>query len=277
MLVGKVINNNIVRSVDEENREVLVMGSGIGFKKTVGEVILQEKIEKIYILNDDINSLRFEELLSQIPIEVIKITNEIIDYGKVSLAKELPDSLYTVLLDHINFAIERTKEGLVIRNVLIWETKRFYANEFSIGEFALEVISQKLGVELPEDEAAFIALHFASANIDAITTEEAKKILSTIKDILTIVRYHFNIELNESTIHYERFVTHLKFFIQRMLSGRHLDEDDGDFLMMLKTKYKAEYLCTLKINDYFQNNYQLTLTTDEIMYLTIHIRRITAQ
>ncbi|MDN6070477.1 MAG: PRD domain-containing protein [Lactococcus plantarum] len=277
MLVGKVINNNIVRSVDEENREVLVMGSGIGFKKSVGEVIVQEKVEKIYILNDDINRLRFEELLSQIPIEVIKITNEIIDYGKVSLAKDLPDSLYTVLLDHINFAIERTKEGLVIRNALIWETKRFYANEFSIGEFALELIDQKLGVNLPEDEAAFIALHFASANIDAVTTEEAKKILSTIKDILTIVRYHFNIELNESTIHYERFVTHLKFFIQRMLSGRHLDEDDDDFLMMLKTKYKAEYLCTLKISDYFQNNYQLTLTTDEIMYLTIHIRRITAQ
>ncbi|MDN6084721.1 MAG: PRD domain-containing protein, partial [Lactococcus plantarum] len=251
MLVGKVINNNIVRSVDEENREVLVMGSGIGFKKSVGEVIVQEKVEKIYILNDDINRLRFEELLSQIPIEVIKITNEIIDYGKVSLAKDLPDSLYTVLLDHINFAIERTKEGLVIRNALIWETKRFYANEFSIGEFALELIDQKLGVNLPEDEAAFIALHFASANIDAVTTEEAKKILSTIKDILTIVRYHFNIELNESTIHYERFVTHLKFFIQRMLSGRHLDEDDDDFLMMLKTKYKAEYLCTLKISDYF--------------------------
>lgn len=119
MLVGKVINNNIVRSVDEENREVLVMGSGIGFKKSVGEVIVQEKVEKIYILNDDINRLRFEELLSQIPIEVIKITNEIIDYGKVSLAKDLPDSLYTVLLDHINFAIERTKEGLVIRNALI--------------------------------------------------------------------------------------------------------------------------------------------------------------
>lgn len=277
MLIGKVINNNIVRSIDEENREVLVMGSGIGFNKSAGDVIIAEKIEKIYILNDDINSLRFEELMSQIPIEVIKLTNQIVDFGKVSLAKELPDSLYTVLLDHINFAIERTKEGFVIRNALIWETKRFYATEFSVGEFALEIIKQQLGVSLPEDEAAFIALHFASANIDAVTTEEAKKILSTIKDILTIVRYHFGIELNESSIHYERFVTHLKFFMQRMLSGRHLDEDDGDFLMMLKTKYKAEYLCTLKISDYFQTNYQLTLTTDEIMYLTIHIRRITAQ
>lgn len=277
MLIVKVINNNIVRSVDEENREVLVMGSGIGFKQTAGEAILADKIEKIYILNDDINTLRFEELMSQIPIEVIKLTNQIVEYGKVSLAKDLPDSLYTVLLDHINFAIERTKEGFVIRNALIWETKRFYATEFSIGEFALEIISQQLGINLPEDEAAFIALHFASANIDAVTTEEAKKILSTIKDILTIVRYHFNIELNEVSIHYERFVTHLKFFMQRMLSGRHLDEDDGDFLMMLKTKYKAEYLCTLKISEYFKTNYQLTLTTDEMMYLTIHIRRITAQ
>ena len=172
MLIVKVINNNIVRSVDEENREVLVMGSGIGFKQTAGEAILADKIEKIYILNDDINTLRFEELMSQIPIEVIKLTNQIVEYGKVSLAKDLPDSLYTVLLDHINFAIERTKEGFVIRNALIWETKRFYATEFSIGEFALEIISQQLGINLPEDEAAFIALHFASANIDAVTTEK---------------------------------------------------------------------------------------------------------
>ena len=88
MLISKVINNNIVRSIDEENREVLVMGSGIGFNKSAGEVIIAEKIEKIYILNDDINSLRFEELMSQIPIEVIKLTNQIVDFGKVSLAKE---------------------------------------------------------------------------------------------------------------------------------------------------------------------------------------------
>ncbi len=51
MKVEKIISNNIVRSTNDVGQEVLVMGCGIGFKKVVGNVIDQSKIEKIYTIN----------------------------------------------------------------------------------------------------------------------------------------------------------------------------------------------------------------------------------
>lgn len=62
-----------------------------------------------------------------------------------------------VVTDHCHFAIERYKQGMVIRNVLLWEIKRLYQNEFALGLEALDIIEQRLGVRLPEDEAGFIA------------------------------------------------------------------------------------------------------------------------
>lgn len=33
MKIDKVINNNLIRAFDENNKEVLVMGCGLGFQK----------------------------------------------------------------------------------------------------------------------------------------------------------------------------------------------------------------------------------------------------
>ena len=50
MKISKVINNNIVSSVDEDGREIVVMGRGIGFKVREGAEIPAERIEKIFWL-----------------------------------------------------------------------------------------------------------------------------------------------------------------------------------------------------------------------------------
>ena len=43
---------------------------------------------------------------------------------------------------------------------------------------------------------------------------------------------------------------------------------------MIKNQYREEYLCVLKIYEYIKKEYDILLTNDEIMYLTIHIRRV---
>ena len=122
------------------------------------------------------------------------------------------------LTDHINFAIQRNKKGLDIKNALLWETKRLYKDEFAIGKQALAMVKNKTGVSLPEDEAGFIALHIVNAELN----EEMPNIINITKvmqEILRIVKYHFKIEFNEESLHYYRFVTHLKFFAQRLLTA----------------------------------------------------------
>lgn len=272
-----MINNNLVRSRDESGREILVMGCGLGYKKSVDDEIEMEKIEKIYTMKDRAGYQQLEEILSKVPLECIQITNEIVEYAKISLGRRLSDSIYLTLCDHISFALERTRNGIRIRNALLMEIRRFYYHEYEIGLEALRLIRKHTGIELPEDEAGFIAFHLVNADMDGIGIGQTQEMMKMIQNIINIVKYHYNIELNENSIHYERFVTHLKFFLKRVFSGQELDDGDLHFFLMIRSQYKKAYACVLKVYDYIQKEYHLTLTNDEMMYLTVHIHRVTTE
>lgn len=278
MKVEKKINNNLVRSVDERGKEVLVMGCGLGFKKAVGDEIDPEKIEKIYTMKDREEYGRLEEILAGVPLECIQMTNEIVEYARISMGgAAVNDSIYLTLCDHISFALERMKTGLVLHNALLTEIRRFYDHEYQIGKEALAIIKAHTGIELPEDEAGFIAFHLVNAGMNSQDMAQTREMLRMIQNIINIVKYHYQIELNEQSIHYERFVTHLKFFLKRVFSGQEIDDGDMSFFLMIKNQYKKAYTCVLKVEAYIRKECQIELTNDEIMYLTVHIHRVTAE
>ena len=275
MIIKKIINNNIIQSQNKNGQEIIVMGCGLGFKKKSGENVDESKIEKIYTINDNNSRKQLEEILSQVPLECIQITNEIVDYGKISLGKPIKDSIYLTLCDHISFAIERSKEGIEIKNPLLLEIKRFYNGEYQIGEEALEIVYRNTGIRLPKDEAGFIALHFANASLDLDGIDQTREMMSIIRHIVNIVKYHYNIKLDENSIHYDRFITHLKFFVKGIFLNKEIDDGDSSFFAIIKNQYKEAYTCVLKVYEYILKEYDIKLTNDEMMFLTIHIHRIT--
>lgn len=274
MKIDKIINNNLIRTFDNNGKEVLVIGCGLGFQKKIGDTVDQSKIEKIYAIENKSDSNKLMTLLSEIPLEYIQVSNEIISYAKYSLGKRLNDNIYISLTDHISFAIERYKQGLNFNNALLWEIKRFYNHEFLIGKEALAIIKKRLNIELPEDEAASIALHIVNAQLNSRNMNDTLDITKIIQNILNIVKFHFNIELDEYSLHYERFITHLKFFAQRMLSGKVIKSDDNNFCDMIRGQYKDEYLCAEKIKKYIQKEFNHEISDEEMMYLTVHIKRV---
>lgn len=171
--------------------------------------------------------------------------------------------------------MERFEKGIPVRNVLLWEISRFHSHEFLIGKEALRIIEKRHGVSLPDDEAGFIALYIVNAQLpDETKIQETMHMTKSLQKMLDIVKYHFGIELNESSLHYERFVTHLKYFLQRIIKGKAILNDDLGFIDVVKTKYPNEYRCSRKIEDYIRNEYQCDLSDDELIYLAVHIRRV---
>ena len=158
MKADKIINNNIVSSTDCEGNELIIMGCGIGFGKRAGQKLDENKIEKIFRLDNKDSLERFKELLKKLPLEYIQVTDEIISYAKEVLEERLNENVYLTLTDHISFAIERQKQGLSLANTLLLEIKKFYTDEYRLGQAALDIIEEQLGVRLPEDEAGFIAI-----------------------------------------------------------------------------------------------------------------------
>lgn len=269
----KVINNNVASAYDEHGKEVVVMGKGIAFQKKKGDSIEQERIEKIYSLPQE-SATKFESLVKDIPYEYISTASKIISYAKRTLSKELNDTIYITLTDHLNFAVERVKNGMELENALLWEIKRFYQPEFEVGLKALEVIRDDLGVELSEDEAGFFALHLVNAQVGG-DMHKTMNLPGILKDISNVVHYTFGRIPDDSDLYYERFVTHLKFFLERSLKGEVYDQGNEEFNTFVKTQYPKSYRCALRIRSYLKARLQCDVPDEEVTYLTMHIQRIT--
>ena len=272
MKIAKILNNNVVVVLDEQQREQVVMGRGLAFQKRTGDELDESKIEKIFALQSDELVRRLSELLNQIPLEVMTACDRIIELARGRLRK-LQDSLYITLTDHCFFAIERLKTGQVIRNVLLWEIRRLYPKEFQIGQEARAIIAKRLGVELPEDEAGFIALHLVTAQLNS-DMPDVMHITKVMQEILHIVKYQLKLDYNEESLSYHRFVTHLKFFSQRMLTRTVVEDDDLSLHQAVKENYASAWRCAEKVARHLEQNYQRNLTTEEIMFLAIHIERV---
>ncbi|ACT06556.1 transcriptional antiterminator, BglG [Dickeya chrysanthemi Ech1591] len=273
MKIAKILNNNVVTVIDEQNNEQVVMGRGLGFKKRPGDTVEAALIEKIFSLRSSELTARLSDVLERIPLEVVTTADRIIALAKEKLTGNLQNSLYISLTDHCHFAIERHRQGVDIRNGLLWEVKRLYQKEFAVGLEALDIIHRRLGVRLPEDEAGFIALHLVNAQLDS-HMPEVMRITRVMQEILNIVKYQLNIDYNEHAFSYHRFVTHLKFFAQRLLGRTSVFSEDESLHDVVKEKYILAYRCAEKIQDHIVLNYDYTLTKEELMFLTIHIERV---
>lgn len=273
IIIEKVINNNIISAYDESGAEVIVMGRGIGFKKKQGEVVPADQISKIFRIKSRTLTEQFKELLANMPLERVRISDEIISHAKDHLKLKLNQSIYVTLTDHINFAIERVSQGIEPQNALLWEIKRFYPQEFQLGIYALELIQDRLGILLPEDEAGFIALHFVNAEYGT-DIRDAVKFPDQMQAIVDIVERDLGILLDESSLHYERFMTHIKFLIQRIYRKELLSSEDRELSLLMQRKYPREYQCSVKVAEYIMQATGSRLSEEEIMYLSVHIRRV---
>lgn len=273
IIIEKVINNNIISAYEKSGAEVIVMGRGIGFKKKQGEVVPADQISKIFRIKSRTLTEQFKELLANMPLERVRISDEIISHAKDHLKLKLNQSIYVTLTDHINFAIERVSQGIEPQNALLWEIKRFYPQEFQLGIYALELIHDRLGILLPEDEAGFIALHFVNAEYGT-DIRDAVKFPDQMQAIVDIVERDLGILLDESSLHYERFMTHIKFLIQRIYRKELLSSEDRELSLMMQRKYPREYECSVKVAEYIMQATGSRLSEEEIMYLSVHIRRV---
>lgn len=274
MIVEKVLNNNVVVSIDPKTKkEVILMGSGIAFNKKPGQQIDEKKIEKTFVVDDENLGNKIKKLINQIPEGIFEITDEIITHAIVEINTVLDKQIYVSLADHIAFAVKRFRSGIIIKNELLNEVRRVHKAEFKVSLWAVDYINEKLGIELPEDEAGFIALHFVNAGYRETTM---KSITSTkiIKDILNIIKYNFAIELDEDDLNYDRLLTHLKYFAKRIVNNNQNNSTDSDFIKMISTTYPEAYECAVKIGDYILKNNDYHVNDDEIVYLTMHIQRV---
>ena len=111
MKIEKVLNNNVVVALDENGAETVLMGRGLGFGRRAGDEAPPDKVEKRFTLHSDQLSDRFQQLITSIPLPHFLMSERIINHAKIALGKELSDSIYVTLPDHISAAVNRYKSN----------------------------------------------------------------------------------------------------------------------------------------------------------------------
>lgn len=272
--IEKVLNSSIVLAQDEKGKNFILLGKGIGYGKKTGMIIEKQNVEQIFIPVDNNELEKVSYLMNAIPPELIEVTQDIITYAKNVLNVKFKDSLYFILADHLNFSIKRFIENINISNRVFWEIKNFYSKEFAVGLYAIKLMNTKFNISLPEEEAANIAFHLVNAQDEKDESMDTMKAAKLVGVIVNIVRYSIKGEFDTESIHYSRFITHIKYFVERYFANRLLNETDDILYNQVSSKYKEAFACALKIDDYFYEKYQTHLPHEELAYLIVHIQRL---
>ena len=256
ILVVKVLNSSVVL-VEEEGIEKIVLGKGIGFGKKPGDTIDDERVDKIFLENN-VKLAYITDLVKEVPFQFFQITKEIITLAENDLNRKLNNNIYLTLTDHIYFAVERVKQGLFIPNKLYWEIKNYYPQEFNIAKQAIELLNARYDLAFPEEEASNIAFQYAKM----------------INSIVNLVKYSVGVPIDTSSIHYSRFITHIKFFVERFYANNQLQEDNNDLYQQISSLYPYAMHIAEKVKQYIDQTYHYSISDDEVVYLGIHINRL---
>lgn len=273
MRVSKILNNNLVLSRNEDNEEIIVKGRGIGFHARKGDRIDESMIEKIFYPENHQNSVQIQEYLLSIPEEYFDFTQRFVDQIKEENPDlQLNNSIYLSLSDHIMGTFNRLRDGISLKNVLLLDIRQLYKKEYGFGERLVKELNEAFQVDLPLDEAGFMALHFVNAE-DGRQNDDSYRIALIVNQVQEIVKSYFSdVTFDETSLYYQRFLTHLKYFAQRYLHKELQYDEDENLFRIIQEQCREAYGCVKLIYLMMEEKYHYELSKEEMMYLSIHIQ-----
>ncbi|WP_321162068.1 PRD domain-containing protein [Lactiplantibacillus plantarum] len=211
-------------------------------------------------------------IIGSVSDEYFGISTIIIRYAQRKLGNRLDDSIYITLADHINNAIERYNDGIFLPFSFLEEVKLFYKNEFHIAEWSVDYINAALNIDLPKDEVGFLSINLINALGKFGGVEKLKRVVGLSREIDKLVKKYSD-NIDETSINYSRFVSHLKYFSMRYLSNETYDDGKINFSFNNEFIRNTEPLIN-KINSFLVKKYGKPLGVAEEKYLRVHLQRL---
>jgi transcriptional antiterminator len=272
LIVKKVLNNNVVIAEHDSYDEVVLIGKGIGFNRTKGEALQNDIAEKMFVLKGEKEQEQYKKLLPFLNDETLSIIISAIELIRERTNSFLNEHIHIALTDHILFAINRLMRGLEIRNPFLVETRALYPFEYEIAREVVDMINIEADVQLPEGEIGFIALHIHSAmtNKDLSEVNQHSQLISRLTQM---IEEQLGVELKKDSVDYMRLVRHLRYTIERVLSGERVEEPDK-IAKLLKEEYPLCYNLSWKLIKVMQQTLWKPVYDAEAVYLTMHLQRI---
>ncbi len=275
-VVHKVLNNNVVISLDESGRERVLMGRGLGFQLKPADVIDDTKVEKTFVLDAGTDGERDRRLLTDVPYPVIEAVSRSVDEAERLLGRSLGRRLTMGVVDHIQFVLERLDNGIRIPSTSMPELRVLHPQEFAAAALMVSSISASLDRPLPDEESTFLTMHLLNATRDE-PNGTAALLFRRVQHVVTTVESGLGLRLDVESPDYARFILHVQFLLQRLVSRSMLRGSDTSLFEFAKHSYPRSYAIALEVKAYVLAATESELTDEELLYLVVHVERLAAQ
>ncbi len=275
----KSFNNNAALVADTVNNEWIVVGNGISFGKKKGDQIDSGKVER-YFQAYEVNQESKPNLtaIATLHDQTLVVTSEIVTIFTEKTGLEFSDHQYLALADHIQFAVNRAKEGLTVNvAAMAWELQLVYPQEYAIAKETKLHIETAYGISLPESEIVFLMYHFIGVNNELEQMNDTVRVTSLIQQTLEIVQHSTSQQFGTDNLNYSRFLTHLRFFILKKIQEETFVDSGIESVLIekIQQEYPESYALAKKIGDFYQYQEKWQMTAEELLYLTLHLCRLT--
>lgn len=259
-------------------KEVIVIGKGISFGKKLGDEILDKEIEKYYH-SDETRSELLNVAVSNISEKVFLLTEKIISKAKAMLdIQQVSAGTFVSLADHLDYALKRGSEDVFdYPDNLKWEVKRLYPKEYDFATDVLYHIEKETDIRLPKSEITFLVYHFVNLQYGMDVKKKSYELSELLNRAIEIIQYHYQIVLDQNSINYIRFVTHVRHFILRQMNHEIVESNqiEQTLVTVVKDNYKKAYQAAEKISNMIETRQSWKVSEDEKFYLALHIERVT--
>jgi beta-glucoside operon transcriptional antiterminator len=272
----KVLNNNVVISVDHSGQERVLMGRGLGFQLQPDQTIDPAKVEKTFVLERGGNGDHARQLLTNVPYPVIEAVTTAVDEAERALGRSLGRRLPLAVIDHIQFVLERMRDGIRIPTAAMPELRVLHPQEFAAATAMARSVGSSLETPLPEEEAVFLTMHILNATRDE-PNGTAALLFRRVQHVIGTVERGLGIRLDVESADYARFILHVQFLLQRLVAKSMLRGADTSFFEFAKHSYPRSYAIATEVKSYVSAATGSDLTDEELLYVIVHVERLANQ
>lgn len=274
MLILKKINNNVALASSDAGEEIVVFGKGVGFHEMPYELEDESVIQRVFRDVDEKCIGGFANIAD----DVLLVASDIVAMADKALDCALAGNLVVCLADHLQYALGRTGDGIAIENPLSHEVAFVYPREVELGRRGIELVSERMGVNLPESEITSIALHLVNAEVDGMGSSQDMDLVMKSTVILEratqVIEGQLGQQLDRTSYAYVRFVAHLRFLIRRLMRGGCKETENSGLFRQAARDFPDAYRCAAGINEYLKRDYNWSCSDEEMLYLMMHVNRL---
>lgn len=268
--VIKSFNNNVVLA-EHQGTEKILIKKGLGFGAKPGDRIPADTdFERVFVIENPETSQQFKQLIAEVDGRLVGVCEEILHMISSATGEPFDEEFHVRLTDHIAFTVFRLQNNDQIVNPFMIEIETLYPQELALAKEAIKMLEQAFDLQIPEDEAGFIALH-----IHSLKTKD--QLSNTVKyayicnSALEIIEDELGMAVDRKSLDYARFASHIRYAVERIIKGKPIK---NELLPAIKKTYKESYRLARLVGKMMEEELYAEVPPEELGYLTLHIERL---